>query len=108
MTAVPPDAVQLCGPQRAALAAKEEQIKGLMRDWEKQFPGRVESIFSALSTVVPSHLMDKERFDFAGLKIDGVANPLGDIAFDDEPCTTGAAVSGIIPLQRSDSSAEID
>jgi hypothetical protein len=32
-----------------------------MREWEKKHPGRVENIFSSLSTVVPSHLMDRDR-----------------------------------------------
>ncbi|MFC3111170.1 tRNA 2-thiocytidine(32) synthetase TtcA [Undibacterium arcticum] len=98
----------LCGSQENL---QRKQIKGLMRDWEKQFPGRVESIFSSLSTLVPSHLMDQQRFDFAGLKVDGVANPLGDIAFDDEPCASGSAgstVSSIIPLQRAAANADTD
>ena len=73
----------LCGSQENL---QRKQIKGLMREWEKKFPGRVENIFSAISTVVPSHLMDRELFDFAGLAIDGQAKPQGDIAFDDEPC----------------------
>jgi tRNA 2-thiocytidine biosynthesis protein TtcA len=84
----------LCGSQENL---QRKQIKALMRDWEKKFPGRVENIFSALSTVVPSHLMDRDLFGFTGLKTDGVANPDGDIAFDEEPCSTPAA--GIIPLQ---------
>jgi tRNA 2-thiocytidine biosynthesis protein TtcA len=84
----------LCGSQENL---QRKQIKGLMREWEKKFPGRVENIFSSLSTVVPSHLMDREMHDFAGIKADGVANPLGDIAFDEEPCST--PVPGVIKLQ---------
>jgi tRNA 2-thiocytidine biosynthesis protein TtcA len=75
----------LCGSQENL---QRKQIKGLMRDWEKKHPGRVENIFSALSTVVPSHLMDRDLFGFVDLKTDGVANPDGDIAFDEEPCST--------------------
>ena len=86
----------LCGSQENL---QRKQIKGLMRDWEKKFPGRVESIFSALSTVVPSHLMDRDLFGFADLKIDGVASAHGDIAFDDEPCSIPASVPGTISLQ---------
>ena len=78
----------LCGSQENL---QRKQIKNLMREWEKKHPGRVESIFSALSTVVPSHLMDRDLFGFKDLKTDGVANPLGDIAFDEEPCSTPAA-----------------
>src|SRR3954467_13785903 len=77
----------LCGSQENL---QRKQIKGLMREWEKKYPGRVESIFSSLSTVVPSHLMDKDLFGFKDLKADGVASPLGDIAFDEEPCSTPA------------------
>ena len=86
----------LCGSQENL---QRKQIKNLMREWEKKYPGRVESIFSSLSTVVPSHLMDKDLFGFTGLKTDGVANPLGDIAFDEEPCST-PSVFGTIPLQQ--------
>ncbi|HCT08855.1 MAG TPA: tRNA 2-thiocytidine(32) synthetase TtcA, partial [Pseudomonas sp.] len=46
----------LCGSQENL---QRKQIKAMMRDWEKKFPGRVENIFSSLSTVVPSHLMDR-------------------------------------------------
>jgi len=73
----------LCGSQENL---QRKQIKAMLREWEKKHPGRVENTFSALSTVVPSHLMDRELFGFADLKADGVASPLGDIAFDEEPC----------------------
>jgi tRNA 2-thiocytidine biosynthesis protein TtcA len=85
----------LCGSQENL---QRKQIKAMLRDWEKKYPGRVESTFSALSTVVPTHLMDRDLFGFTALKTDGVANPDGDIAFDDEPCSTPAAL-GTIPLQ---------
>ncbi len=89
----------LCGSQENL---QRKQIKAMMRDWEKKFPGRVESIFSSLSTVVPSHLMDRDLFGFAELKADGQANPLGDIAFDEEPCSTPTTGLGVISLQRED------
>jgi tRNA 2-thiocytidine biosynthesis protein TtcA len=69
-----------------------------MRDWEKKYPGRVENIFSSLSTVVPSHLMDRDMFGFTDLKATGVADPAGDLAFDDEPCST--PMENTISLQR--------
>ncbi|KGF82141.1 tRNA 2-thiocytidine biosynthesis protein TtcA [Massilia sp. JS1662] len=84
----------LCGSQENL---QRKQIKAMLRDWEKKHPGRVENIFSSLSTVVPSHLMDRAMFGFTDLKADGVANPAGDIAFDEEPCSTPA--TGTIPLQ---------
>jgi tRNA 2-thiocytidine biosynthesis protein TtcA len=85
----------LCGSQENL---QRKQIKALMREWEKKHPGRVENIFSSLSTVVPSHLMDRDLFGFVDLKVDGVANPLGDIAFDEEPCSTPEV--NTISLQR--------
>ena len=85
----------LCGSQENL---QRKQTKNMLREWEKKFPGRVESIFSALSTVVPSHLMDRDLFNFKDLQMDGVANPNGDIAFDDDPCATAAATN-FIPLQ---------
>ncbi|HEY8099277.1 MAG TPA: tRNA 2-thiocytidine(32) synthetase TtcA [Burkholderiaceae bacterium] len=78
----------LCGSQENL---QRKQIKGLMREWEKKFPGRVDNIFAALSTVAPSHLMDRKLFDFAGLAPTGIADANGDIAFDDEPCATPTA-----------------
>jgi len=91
----------LCGSQENL---QRKQIKAMLREWEKKHPGRVENIFSALSTVVPSHLMDRDLFGFAQLQASGVADANGDIAFDDEPCATGSADSAgpaIISLRRS-------
>jgi tRNA 2-thiocytidine biosynthesis protein TtcA len=85
----------LCGSQENL---QRKQIKGLMREWEMKHPGRVENIFSSLSTVVPSHLMDRDLFGFADLKATGVADPAGDIAFDEEPCST--PTENTISLQR--------
>lgn len=74
----------LCGSQENL---QRKQIKAMLRDWEKKHPGRVDNVFASLSTIVPSHLMDRSKFNFADLKIDGVANADGDIAFDEEPCS---------------------
>ena len=89
----------LCGSQENL---QRKQIKGMLREWEKKFPGRVDNIFSSLSTVVPSHLMDKDLFGFADLKATGVAMADGDIAFDEEPCSTGSTISSVIPLRVDD------
>ena len=71
----------LCGSQENL---QRKQIGNMLRDWQKQYPGRVESMFSALQNVVPSHLMDSRRYDFKGIKTTGVADPEGDMAFDPE------------------------
>ncbi|MBI3228930.1 MAG: tRNA 2-thiocytidine(32) synthetase TtcA [Burkholderiales bacterium] len=92
----------LCGSQENL---QRKQIKGMLREWEKKFPGRVDNIFASLSTVVPSHLMDRDMFNFVDLKIDADA-PLpagGDIAFDEEPCSTPkAGVVSFMPMMGND------
>ena len=54
----------LCGSQENA---QRRQIKQMLQDWEREYPGRTESIFSALRSVEPSHLADSSLFDFAAL-----------------------------------------
>jgi tRNA 2-thiocytidine biosynthesis protein TtcA len=56
----------------------------MLRDWEKQYPGRIESMFTALQNVVPSHLMDTQRHDFKNIQTTGVPQADGDKAFDAE------------------------
>jgi tRNA 2-thiocytidine biosynthesis protein TtcA len=51
----------------------------MLNDWDQQFPGRIESMFSAIKNVVPSHLADTELFDFKTLSQDVEE---GDVAFD--------------------------
>ena len=72
----------LCGSQENL---QRKQIGNMLRDWEKHYPGRVESMFTALQNVVPSHLMDTGLHDFAAVRTTGVAEPDGDRAFDQEP-----------------------
>jgi tRNA 2-thiocytidine biosynthesis protein TtcA len=55
----------LCGSQPNL---QRQAIKEMLRQWEKKFPGRVENIFRALANVAPSHLADRNLFDFANLK----------------------------------------
>jgi tRNA 2-thiocytidine biosynthesis protein TtcA len=71
----------LCGSQENL---QRKQVGNMLRDWDKKFPGRIESMFSALHNVVPSHLMDDARHDFKNLKTTGIASEDGDKAFDDE------------------------
>ncbi len=54
----------LCGSQQNLQRAA---VKRMLAAWEREFPGRTESIFSALRHVEPEHLADPRRFDFAGL-----------------------------------------
>ena len=54
----------LCGSQENL---QRRQIKSMLAEWESRFPGRLETIFSALQTVSPSHLADRSLFDFESM-----------------------------------------
>ncbi|APW36702.1 tRNA 2-thiocytidine(32) synthetase TtcA [Rhodoferax koreense] len=84
----------LCGSQENL---QRKQVAEMLREWEKKFPGRIESMFGALQNVVPSHLMDGTRYDFKGLKTTGVPSEEGDKAFDAESFPT--PVTGLPGLQ---------
>jgi len=56
---------KLCGSQENM---QRVAIKKMLAQWEREFPGRTESIFSALRHVEPEHLADPRRHDFAGLE----------------------------------------
>ena len=71
----------LCGSQQNL---QRVQIGNMLRDWEKQYPGRTETMFTALQNVAPSHLMDPKRFDFKAVSASGVEDEEGDKAFDAE------------------------
>ena len=71
----------LCGSQDNL---QRQIIKDMMRRWSNQFPGRLETMFSALQRISPSHLLDPKQFDFRGLATSGEAWPDGDTAFDAE------------------------
>ena len=73
----------LCGSQENA---QRRQVKAMLRQWEREHPGRAQNMFNALSQVTPSHLADRSLFDFAALRATGQPDPQGDIAFDPEPC----------------------
>jgi tRNA 2-thiocytidine biosynthesis protein TtcA len=71
----------LCGSQDLL---QRKQVKQLLRQWDKEFPGRVETIFNSLQRVAPSHLLDRKLFDFPAVTAAGVAAVDGDKAFDAE------------------------
>lgn len=54
----------LCGSQENL---QRQVVKDMLQGWEKQHPGRLDTMFSAVQNVVPSHLADTELFDFKGL-----------------------------------------
>jgi tRNA 2-thiocytidine biosynthesis protein TtcA len=55
----------LCGSQPQL---QRLEIKRMLGQWEREYPGRIESIHSAMRAIAPSQLADRELFDFAGLE----------------------------------------
>ena len=71
----------LCGSQPNL---QRQVIKDLLRDWDKRYPGRIETMFRATQNVVPSHLCDTELFDFKSIHHGSEVVDGGDLAFDRE------------------------
>ena len=69
----------LCGSQDNL---QRKAVKAMLLEWEKRFPGRVDTIMTSLQNVASSHLLDRAVHDFAGIAADGVPRPDGDRAFD--------------------------
>ena len=61
----------LCGSQENL---QRQVLKEMLQSWDKQFPGRIEVMFSSLRNVVPSHLVDTQLFNFQQFQVNaGVA-----------------------------------
>jgi tRNA 2-thiocytidine biosynthesis protein TtcA len=68
----------LCGSQEQL---QRKQVKAMLREWERRHPGRVDTIFNSLTRVAPSHLLDRNLFDFMSLAT-------GDATVPDSPAST--------------------
>jgi len=68
----------LCGSQENL---QRQKIREMMEDWDRRYPGRTESVFTAMQNIVPSHLADNMQFDFRSLTLETPVDE-GDIAFD--------------------------
>ncbi|CDH19496.1 conserved hypothetical protein [Xenorhabdus bovienii str. kraussei Quebec] len=71
----------LCGSQPNL---QRQVIKDLLRDWDKRYPGRIETMFRAVQNVVPSHLSDFNLFDFKKITHGSEVIDGGDLVFDRE------------------------
>jgi len=81
----------LCGSQENL---QRQVMKKMLENWDKAFPGRLESIFSSLQNVAPSQLADSQLFDFIGLNLDQRADASADsVVMDSDK-------SGLDILQR--------
>jgi tRNA 2-thiocytidine biosynthesis protein TtcA len=90
----------LCGSQTNL---QRVQIKQMLREWDRKFPGRVDNLFSAMGNIVTSHMMDRNLYPFTTLQTTGVVNAAGDRAFDDDDEDCGPKPSAVrIELHRDD------
>ena len=90
----------LCGSQDNL---QRVQMKRMLREWEREHPGRLDNMFTALGKVVPSHLLDRKLYPFTTLETTGVPDTGGDKAFDDddddEACAQVAAAPQRAPVR---------
>jgi tRNA 2-thiocytidine biosynthesis protein TtcA len=99
----------LCGSQQNL---QRVRIRSMLREWEREHPGRIDRIFDSMSRVVPSHLMDRRLFAFDALQPTGRADPDGDRAFDDaevdaDPCATDGLGVAAMPSPRPGSASRL-
>jgi tRNA 2-thiocytidine biosynthesis protein TtcA len=89
----------LCGSQEGL---QRQQMREMINEWDRKFPGRVDNMFTALSNIVPSHMMDRKLFPFETIKATGKPMKGGDIAFDeDEGCgepSTGLPAESVVSI----------
>ena len=71
----------LCGSQKNL---QRQAIKEMMQQWDKKFPGRLETMFRSIQNIQLSHLADTSHYDFFNLKAQGQPVIDGDTAFDEE------------------------
>jgi len=71
----------LCGSQENL---QRVQVKKMLREWDRQFPGRIDNMFTAMGNIVPSHMMDRNLYPFSTLQTTGVVDTQGDRAFDED------------------------
>ncbi|KAB0582986.1 tRNA 2-thiocytidine(32) synthetase TtcA [Ideonella dechloratans] len=78
----------LCGNQENL---QRVLTKKMIREWDKQYPGRIDNMFTAMGNITLSHMMDRNLYPFASLQPTGRPDPQGDKAFDeDDDCGTPA------------------
>ncbi len=90
----------LCGSQTNL---QRVQIKAMLREWERQYPGRSDNMLKAMGQITPSHMMDRSLFPFTTLQATGVPSAEGDKAFDEDdacasPTTAFTTTSSEAPI----------
>ncbi|MGC7590218.1 tRNA 2-thiocytidine(32) synthetase TtcA [Bisgaard Taxon 46] len=80
----------LCGSQPNL---QRQVVKEMLQKWDRQYPGRIETMFSAMQNIVPSHLCDTTLFNFKDIKRGQILENIeGDIAFDKPDFSSTAVI----------------
>lgn len=89
----------LCGSQPNL---QRQAMKQLLSEWERDFPGRLSSMMSALGKVSPSHLLDRSLYDFTGIQTQDQPVEDGDTLFDAPqiPTPVPASTQSVIPIWK--------
>jgi len=93
----------LCGSQPNL---QRQVIGDMLRDWDKRYPGRIETMFSAMQNIVPSHMADTTLFDFKAVTHGSPVVEGGDLAFDRDTLPT--TPTGWQPEDNDDEPRAID
>ncbi|PID45603.1 MAG: tRNA 2-thiocytidine(32) synthetase TtcA [Proteobacteria bacterium] len=86
----------LCGSQPNL---QRQAMKALLNEWDREYPGRLASMMTALSNTSPSHLLDRRRYDFANIQTTDSPVSDGDTLFDTENLVpTQPITQTVIPI----------
>jgi tRNA 2-thiocytidine biosynthesis protein TtcA len=92
----------LCGSQDNL---QRVQVKKMIHEWERQYPGRIDNMATAMGNITLSHMMDRQLFPFTSIKPTGTPDAQGDKAFDADDAACAAPVPAMpqpIVWQRTD------
>lgn len=95
----------LCGSQENL---KRKDVKEMPKSWDKQFPGRIETIFTAMQNTAPSQGVDRNAFDFVSLTKNPDATMHGDVADADLPAFDFMDVSNSGHIDLDNAAKRID
>ena len=96
MKAFPIIPCDLCGSQDNL---QRQVTKKMLKEWDLKHPGRIDTMFSAMKNVSPSHLLDSQLYDFKRLSEDQIALTEGDLAFDPDPALNQSTNSQVVQFK---------
>jgi tRNA 2-thiocytidine biosynthesis protein TtcA len=91
----------LCGSQDNL---QRVQVKKMIHEWERQYPGRIDNMATAMGNITLSHMMDRQLFPFTSIKPTGLADAAGDKAFDEDD---GEACAPVASAQAAPSAPQV-